>query len=62
MSTDRIDRPEARRLAEEEFERFAELTAALTPDEWAGSGCSSAARRRRPSAMPATRWRCRGMY
>jgi uncharacterized protein (TIGR03083 family) len=35
MSTDRIDRPEARRLAEEEFQRFAELTAALTPDEWA---------------------------
>jgi len=35
MNTDRIGRPEARRLAEEEFQRFAELTAALTPDEWA---------------------------
>ena len=34
MTTDRIDRPEARRLAEDEFQRFAELTAALTPDEW----------------------------
>jgi uncharacterized protein (TIGR03083 family) len=34
METDRIGRPEARRLAEEEFQRFAELTAALTPDEW----------------------------
>ncbi|HWE11195.1 MAG TPA: maleylpyruvate isomerase N-terminal domain-containing protein [Solirubrobacteraceae bacterium] len=35
METDRIGRTEARRLAEEEFQRFAELTAALTPDEWA---------------------------
>jgi uncharacterized protein (TIGR03083 family) len=35
MTTDRIDRPEARRLAEDEFQRFAELTAALTPNEWA---------------------------
>jgi uncharacterized protein (TIGR03083 family) len=30
----RIQRPEARVLAEEEFRRFAELTASLTPDEW----------------------------
>ena len=35
MKTDRIGRVEARRLAEEEFRRFAELTAALTPGEWA---------------------------
>jgi uncharacterized protein (TIGR03083 family) len=35
MKADRIDRGEARRLAEEEFQRFAELTAALTPEEWA---------------------------
>ena len=35
MTTDRIDRPEARRLAEDEFQRFAELTASLTADEWA---------------------------
>jgi uncharacterized protein (TIGR03083 family) len=35
MKPDRIDRGEARRLAEEEFQRFAELTAMLTPDEWA---------------------------
>lgn len=35
MNTDRIDRAEARRLAEDEFQRFAELTAALTPEEWA---------------------------
>ena len=34
MNTDRIGRAEARRLAEEEFRRFAELTGALTPDEW----------------------------
>jgi Mycothiol maleylpyruvate isomerase N-terminal domain len=34
MKLDRIDRPEARRLAEEEFERFAELAAVLTPAEW----------------------------
>src|SRR6202451_1348018 len=34
MKPDRIDRPEARRLAEEEFQRFAELAAVLTPDEW----------------------------
>ncbi len=30
----RIDRAEARILAEEEFRRFAELTASLTDDEW----------------------------
>jgi uncharacterized protein (TIGR03083 family) len=35
MNTDRIGRAEARRLAETEFQRFAELTAALTPEEWA---------------------------
>jgi len=35
MTPDRIDRGEARRLAEEEYRRFAELAAALTPDEWA---------------------------
>jgi uncharacterized protein (TIGR03083 family) len=34
MNPDRISRPEARRLAEEEFTRFAELTASLTPGEW----------------------------
>jgi uncharacterized protein (TIGR03083 family) len=34
MKADHIGRPEARRLAEEEFQRFADLTAALTPDEW----------------------------
>jgi len=31
----RIKRPEARVLAEEEFVRFAEVVASLTPDEWA---------------------------
>lgn len=35
MNTDRIGRAEARRLAEDEFQRFAELAAALTPQEWA---------------------------
>jgi len=35
MNTDRIDRAEARHLAEDEFQRLADLTAALTPDEWA---------------------------
>ena len=35
MNTDRIGRAEARRLAEDEFQRFAELAAALTPEEWA---------------------------
>ena len=33
-SIERINRPEARRLAEDEFERFAAVTAALTDDEW----------------------------
>src|SRR5580693_10653416 len=33
-SIGRIDRPEARRLAGEEFERFAEVVAALTDEEW----------------------------
>ncbi len=42
MKPDRIDRQEARRLAEEEFQRFAELAAALTPDEWTlPTDCSS---------------------
>lgn len=33
-SIQRIGRPEARRLAEDEFTRFADVTAALTDDEW----------------------------
>jgi uncharacterized protein (TIGR03083 family) len=35
MTADRISRPEARVLAEEEFTRFADLVASLTPEEWA---------------------------
>lgn len=35
MLADRITRPEARVLAEEEFIRFADLVGSLTPDEWA---------------------------
>ena len=35
MESDRIARPEARRLAETEFTRFADLAASLTPEEWA---------------------------
>lgn len=35
MNPGRIDRAEARRLAEEEFSRFAELAACLTPQQWA---------------------------
>ena len=35
MMPNRITRPEARMLAEEEFTRFAALVASLTPDEWA---------------------------
>jgi uncharacterized protein (TIGR03083 family) len=31
----RIDRPEARVIADEEFRRFAELLASLAPEEWA---------------------------
>jgi uncharacterized protein (TIGR03083 family) len=34
MMPDRIARPEARVLAEEEFRRFAALTSSLRPDEW----------------------------
>jgi len=34
MTNDRIGRPEARQLAEQEFVRFAELAASLTPEEW----------------------------
>ncbi|MET0903707.1 MAG: maleylpyruvate isomerase family mycothiol-dependent enzyme [Acidimicrobiales bacterium] len=34
MTTDRITRTEARVLAEQEFERFAELVASLTAAEW----------------------------
>src|SRR5271163_2522226 len=33
-SIERINRSEARRLAEDEFERFAEVAAALTDEEW----------------------------
>jgi uncharacterized protein (TIGR03083 family) len=35
MNVDRINRQEARVLAEEEFVRFADTVASLTPDEWA---------------------------
>jgi len=35
MNPDRIKRPEARVLAEEEFVRFADLAESLTPEEWA---------------------------
>ena len=34
MSQQRIQRPEAKVIAEEEFRRFAELTASLSDDEW----------------------------
>jgi uncharacterized protein (TIGR03083 family) len=34
MVSNRIRRPEARVIAEEEFRRFADLMASLTPDEW----------------------------
>jgi uncharacterized protein (TIGR03083 family) len=34
MNVDRIERPEARVLAEEEFVRFADAAASLTRDEW----------------------------
>jgi len=34
MNTDRIARPEARTLAEQEFVRFAELADSLTSEEW----------------------------
>jgi uncharacterized protein (TIGR03083 family) len=34
MMSDRITRPEAKVLAEEEFERFADLVASLTSEEW----------------------------
>src|SRR5260370_15622952 len=34
MTSDRIRRPEARVLAEEESRRFADLTASLSADEW----------------------------
>ena len=34
MISDRIQRPEARVLAEEEFRRFADLVASLSPEEW----------------------------
>ena len=34
MTTNRIRRPEARVIAQEEFTRFAALMAALAPDEW----------------------------
>jgi uncharacterized protein (TIGR03083 family) len=35
MTHDRIQRPEARVLAEEEFVRFADLVESLTRDDWA---------------------------
>ncbi len=35
MNAERIQRPEARVLAEEEFRRFAALTSSLNNDEWA---------------------------
>jgi len=35
MNDQRIERPEAKRIAEEEFRRFATLTASFTADEWA---------------------------
>ena len=35
MTGERIERPEARVIAEEEFRRFASLTASFTDDEWA---------------------------
>jgi len=35
MTPTRITRPEARVLADEEFARFADTVASLTPDEWA---------------------------
>ena len=35
MSADRIERPEARVLAEEEFRRVATLVGSLAPDDWA---------------------------
>jgi uncharacterized protein (TIGR03083 family) len=35
MMPARIKRPEARELADEEFRRFADLVASLTPEEWA---------------------------
>ena len=34
MNTGRIQRPEAHVIAEEEFRRFAVLTASFTPDDW----------------------------
>ena len=34
MEPNRITRPEAKMLAEEEFARFADLVACLTPEEW----------------------------
>jgi uncharacterized protein (TIGR03083 family) len=34
VNVDRIQRPEARELAEEEFRRFAACTASLSPDDW----------------------------
>ena len=35
MISDRIQRPEARVLAEEEFRRFADIVGSLSPEEWA---------------------------
>ena len=35
LNDHRIKRPQARVIAEEEFVRFAEAVASLTPEEWA---------------------------
>ena len=41
MNTYRIGRAEARRLAEDEFQRFAELAAALTPEVAMPTDCTA---------------------
>ena len=54
MSATRIKRPEARVLAEEEFVRFADLVASLTPDEWARpTDCTRATERALPKPLAA---------
>ena len=61
MMPNRITRPEARVLAEEEFVRFADLVASLTPDEWTLPDrlrrCGTSARSRCTSSVRATRRR-----
>ena len=72
MNPDRINRKEARRLAEDEFARFAELTASLTEEEWAmptdctrlgcpqdGPSCARLGRRPRPRCT-SSRTKCGG--